>query len=212
VLRGGCWPDRAAGCRAAHRYGEPPGNRGHYMGFRVAPRFRGMSSPEAHVRERRAEAEPAWRDITSGSENVRILSPISHRFVRSRSPRPDSAKTYENPVRGAACRNTDEFPVPVTAALIGRLIARPRKGLNERGNCAISKNIAKTTARRSCLNVTDVVAPRRRSCTASGCRFTRLVGLACDVCWPPPTDVGARDRERLWRPAASRAGEACPCP
>jgi hypothetical protein len=52
---------------------------------------------------------------------VRILPPISARFVRSRSPRPDSAKTYGNLVLETACRNTDEFPVPVTAALIGRL-------------------------------------------------------------------------------------------
>jgi len=54
-----------------------------------------------------------------GSTNVRILPPISARFVRSRSLRPHSAKTYENPAHGTACRKTVEFPVPVTAALIG---------------------------------------------------------------------------------------------
>jgi hypothetical protein len=32
-----------------------------------------------------------------------------------------------NPARGTARRNTDEFPVPVTAALIGRLPAFPEK-------------------------------------------------------------------------------------
>jgi hypothetical protein len=53
------------------------------------------------------------------AENVRILPPISAHFVRSHRLRPDSAKTYGNLVHGTACRNTDEFPVPVTAALIG---------------------------------------------------------------------------------------------
>jgi len=43
---------------------------------------------------------------------ARILPPISGRFIRSRSLRTDSAKTYENPARGTACRNTDEFPGP----------------------------------------------------------------------------------------------------
>lgn len=46
------------------------------------------------------------------------------------SLRPDSAKTSENPARGAACRNTDEFPVPASAALIGRLFTSRRKGLS----------------------------------------------------------------------------------
>jgi hypothetical protein len=40
-------------------------------------------------------------------------------FVRSRSLRRHSAKSYENPAHGTASRNTDDFPVPVTAALIG---------------------------------------------------------------------------------------------
>ena len=31
-----------------------------------------------------------------------------------------------NLVRGSACRNTDEFPAAVTAALIGRLMAFPK--------------------------------------------------------------------------------------
>jgi hypothetical protein len=60
-------------------------------------------------------------------KNVRILPPISGRFIRSRSPRPDSAKTYGNPVHGTACRNTDEFPVPVAAALIGGFSTFPKK-------------------------------------------------------------------------------------
>jgi hypothetical protein len=54
-------------------------------------------------------------------KNVRFLPPISGRLIRSRGPRPDSAKTYGNPVRRTACRKTDEFPVPVTATLIGGL-------------------------------------------------------------------------------------------
>jgi len=37
-----------------------------------------------------------------------------------RQREPDSAKTYENPGRETACRKMDEFPVPVTPALIGR--------------------------------------------------------------------------------------------
>jgi hypothetical protein len=61
-------------------------------------------------------------------ENVRILPPISERFVRSRRLRPHSAKTYGNPVHGTACRKTDEFPVPIPAALIGRLMAFPKNG------------------------------------------------------------------------------------
>jgi hypothetical protein len=56
---------------------------------------------------------------------VRILPPISGRLIRSRRPRPHSAKTYENPVRRTACRNTDEFPVPAAAALIGGLTVMP---------------------------------------------------------------------------------------
>jgi hypothetical protein len=59
---------------------------------------------------------------------VGFLRPISARFVRSGSLSLDSAKTYENPVRRTACRKTDEFSVPVTAALIGGLMAIPEKG------------------------------------------------------------------------------------
>jgi hypothetical protein len=54
---------------------------------------------------------------------VRILAADFSAFVRSGSLSFDSAKTYENPAGGTACRNTDEFPVPVTAALIGRFLA-----------------------------------------------------------------------------------------
>jgi hypothetical protein len=61
------------------------------------------------------------------SIKVRILTPISGRFTRSRRLSLDSAKTYEYPARGTACRNTDEFPLPVTAALIGRFTAIPEK-------------------------------------------------------------------------------------
>src|ERR1700676_5416704 len=69
------------------------------------------------------------------AKKVRILPPISARFVRSGSVSFDSAKTYENPVRGTACRNTDEFPVPVTAALIGPFLACPRKGMRLWESC-----------------------------------------------------------------------------
>jgi hypothetical protein len=44
------------------------------------------------------------------------------RFIRSRRPKPHSAKTYGNATHGAACRNTDELPVPVATALIGRFV------------------------------------------------------------------------------------------
>src|SRR5580704_19370660 len=54
-------------------------------------------------------------------KNVRFLPPISGRLIRSRGPRPESAKTYGHPVRRTACRQADEFPVPVTATLIGGL-------------------------------------------------------------------------------------------
>jgi hypothetical protein len=60
------------------------------------------------------------------STNVRILPPLSARFVRSRSSRPHSAKTYENPARGTACRITDEFTWPATTAFIGGLMAFPQ--------------------------------------------------------------------------------------
>jgi hypothetical protein len=72
--------------------------------------------------DRRGETAPAPH-----AENVRILLRISGRFIRTHSLRPHSAKTYENPVRGTACRNTDEFPVPVAAALIDGFSACPRK-------------------------------------------------------------------------------------
>jgi hypothetical protein len=59
-------------------------------------------------------------------KTVRILPPISARFIRARRLKPHFAKTYENPVGGTACRKTDEFPAAVTAALIGRFSAFPR--------------------------------------------------------------------------------------
>jgi hypothetical protein len=63
--------------------------------------------------------------MSIASEKVRIVPPISARVVRSRRLSLDSAKTYEYPARGTVCRNTDEFPVPVTAALIGRFVTIP---------------------------------------------------------------------------------------
>jgi hypothetical protein len=75
---------------------------------------RGSRAPIPRKRIAIRHAEPP-------TKNVRILPPISRLFVRSRSLRPDSVKTYENPARGVACRNTDELPAPVSAALIGRL-------------------------------------------------------------------------------------------
>jgi hypothetical protein len=62
--------------------------------------------------------------------NVRILPPISKRFDRSRSPRPDFAKTYGCPAHRTPCRNTDEFPGPGPAALIGPFNATNGKGLS----------------------------------------------------------------------------------
>jgi hypothetical protein len=50
------------------------------------------------------------------------------RFSRSYHLRPDSAKSYGNSVRRITYRNTDEFSVLVTAALIGRFTAFPEKG------------------------------------------------------------------------------------
>jgi hypothetical protein len=58
-------------------------------------------------------------------KDVRILPPI----FRSRDRRhSDSHKTYGNPEHGTACRKTDDFPGPVTAALNGRLMAFREKG------------------------------------------------------------------------------------
>jgi hypothetical protein len=82
------------------------------------------SAPEPY----RLNVEPSTSSYThpqSGtrnqlSKNVRILLPISGRLIHSRSPRPDSAKMHGNSVRRIAYRKTDEFPVPVTVAVIGR--------------------------------------------------------------------------------------------
>src|SRR6202035_3004438 len=46
-------------------------------------------------------ATAGWGDSI---QFVRILLPISGRLIRSRSPRPLSAKTYENPARVKVCR------------------------------------------------------------------------------------------------------------
>ena len=45
VFRGGSWHSRARGVRAAHRYGNDPGHRYDYLGFRLA-RGQGLSSAE----------------------------------------------------------------------------------------------------------------------------------------------------------------------
>jgi hypothetical protein len=53
---------------------------------------------------------------------------VGRRAFRPLSPlRPDSVKTYGNLARGTARRNTDGFPEPAEASLIGRLMAIPRK-------------------------------------------------------------------------------------
>jgi hypothetical protein len=57
------------------------------------------------------ERQPAF-----SSPNVRILPPISERLTVSRSPRPDSAKTYENPARGTVYRKTCDFPARADVA------------------------------------------------------------------------------------------------
>ena|ERR1700730_6375773 len=65
----------------------------------------------------RSPHEPAIPEIPSNSAaDFRPFDPLSQ-------PEPHSAKTYGNPVCGTECRKTDEFPVPVTAALIGRFSA-----------------------------------------------------------------------------------------
>jgi hypothetical protein len=51
--------------------------------------------------------------------NVRILPPISGVLPTHAAWDRIPPKTYGNQVRGTACRNTDEFPVPVREALIG---------------------------------------------------------------------------------------------
>ena len=56
-------------------------------------------------------------------KNVRLTPQISGHFVRHRRSKPDSAKSYGNPVRGTTCRNTDGFPVSARASLIGRFVA-----------------------------------------------------------------------------------------
>jgi hypothetical protein len=59
------------------------------------------------------------------SKNVRILPPISGRFVRSRRLRPDSAKTYGNSVRWRACRKTCGFLEGADSSFIARFSAFP---------------------------------------------------------------------------------------
>ena len=93
----------------------------------------GMLLPAADQRRSRARKQQrrlspsSYREAISS--NVRFMPPISGRFVRSHRLRPDSAKTYGDLVLETACRKTDEFPVPVTAALIGPFLTRSQKGL-----------------------------------------------------------------------------------
>jgi hypothetical protein len=44
------------------------------------------------------------------SKIVRILPPISGAFDPVTRPEAEFRETYDNPVRGTVCRNTDEFP------------------------------------------------------------------------------------------------------
>jgi hypothetical protein len=59
---------------------------------------------------------------------VGFLASLLRRFDRRHTIAPDSAKTYGNLVHGTACRNTDDFPGPAEASLIGRLMAFLEKG------------------------------------------------------------------------------------
>jgi hypothetical protein len=64
----------------------------------------------------------------NSAENVRILPPISGRLIRSRRPEAGfRQKRWQFGTR-SVCRNTDEFPVPGTAALIGGLMSTAEKG------------------------------------------------------------------------------------
>jgi hypothetical protein len=55
-------------------------------------------------------------------KNIRILPPISERFIRTRGLTPDFAKTYGNLGHRIACRKTDDFPGPARASLNGRFL------------------------------------------------------------------------------------------
>jgi hypothetical protein len=59
-------------------------------------------------------------------KNVRISPRATGHFARSRYLRPNSEKTYGNPVRRTACRKTYGFPAFADASLIGRLMAVPK--------------------------------------------------------------------------------------
>jgi hypothetical protein len=61
--------------------------------------------------------------------NVRISPSAVGHFACFCRLTPYSAKTYGNPARGIVCRNTDDFPGPVTVSFIGPFLARPRKGM-----------------------------------------------------------------------------------
>jgi hypothetical protein len=69
-----------------------------------------------HQPEQAAQATATFADRP---EIVRLTPPISGGLIRARGLRPDSAQTNGNLVDGTTCRNTDEFPVLATAALIG---------------------------------------------------------------------------------------------
>jgi hypothetical protein len=61
------------------------------------------------------------------SFSARLFTRISWRFDRRHTITADSQKANGNSVRKTACRKTDEFPVPATAALIGAFFgASPR--------------------------------------------------------------------------------------
>jgi hypothetical protein len=65
----------------------------------------------------------SWQQSTKSEEPLDLRRPISARFAGSRHLCPHSHITNGNPVRRTACRTTDAFPVAVTAALIGGLMA-----------------------------------------------------------------------------------------
>jgi hypothetical protein len=71
----------------------------------------GSSSPSKPLQQTAAASRVVRRRDPSGTrlENrVRILPSTSRLLIRSRSLRPDSAKTYGNLVLETGCRKTDE--------------------------------------------------------------------------------------------------------
>jgi transposase len=71
---------------------------------------------------------PLFQEADFFNRPVRFLTSLLRRFDCHHPSAPDSAKTEGNPARGTAYRKTDDFPVPVTAALIGRFVAFPKNG------------------------------------------------------------------------------------